>query len=93
MTRNPKTNLIPSNLSAFFVIKSLRIRNTIWNPSDHTPVSIEVELDITDDNHAVLAVSTDILTQQGSHDVKKAKKIKQEQIDWIAASMKTIFNN
>ena len=88
--RKSQNDLILSNLSGISVIKSLRIHNTIWNPSDHTPVSIEVELDITDNNHAVLA-STDILTQQGLHGMKKAKKIKQEQIDWN--SYKSLVEN
>ena len=48
--RKSQNDLILSNRSGLSVVKSLEIHNTIWNPSDHDPVSVGVELDVTDNN-------------------------------------------
>ena len=65
------------------MVKNLVVHNTIWNPSDHTPVSIEVKVDVTNNNLAVMA-SSDILSQNALNDVKKAKKVGHKNIDWDA---------
>ena len=81
--RKSQNDLILTNGTGLTAVRSLSIHNTIWNPSDHTPVSVEVELDVTDDNLAVEA-SIDILSQPSRNDMVKAKKIRPEEIDWDA---------
>ena len=88
--RKSQNDLILSNSSGLSVIRNFVIHDTIWNPSDHTPVSIELELDVTDNNLAVVA-SADILSQQGLNDIKKARKIRHEVIDWN--SYQTLVEN
>ena len=86
--RKSQNDLVLSNKSGLSVIKNFRIHNTIWNPSDHKPVSIEIDLDITNNNLAALA-SNDILSQHNLSDMKKAKKINHEQIDWDSYKLLT----
>ena len=89
-SRKSQNDLILSNKSGLSVVQNLTVHNTIWNPSDHTPVSIDVELDVTNNNLAVMA-SLDILSQNELSDIKKAKKVGQNEIDWDA--YKTLVEN
>ena len=60
--RKSQNDLILTNRTGLTTVRSLSIHNTIWNPSDHNPVSVEVELDVTD-NNLVVEVSVDIISQ------------------------------
>ena len=51
----------------------------IWNPSDHIPLVVDVELDVRDNNLSVEA-SIDILSQPARNDMLKAKKIRPEKL-------------
>ena len=71
--RKSQNDLILTNETGLNAVRSLNICNTIWNPSDHAPIAVEVELDVTDNNLAVEA-SIDILSQSAKNDILKAKK-------------------
>ena len=51
------------------------------HPSDHTPVSVDVEFDVTNDKIAVDA-SFDILSDRCASDLTKAQKIQSDKVDW-----------
>ena len=52
-----------------------------WNPSDHHPVSAEVEISISRSNIRI-ASSGDILTTAGEPEFRRRGRIKSERIDW-----------
>ena len=79
--RRSQNDLILTNKFGLSSVKNFTIHNVGWNPSDHTPVSVNVELDITNKNLAVLA-SNDIMYVQDTDAIKKPKKIQHERIDW-----------
>ena len=79
-----------TNRTGLTALRSLKIHNTIWNPSDHTRVAVNVEVDVTDDNIAVNA-SIDILSQPARKDIVKARKIRPDGIDWDA--YRTVVEN
>ena len=88
--RKSQNDLILTNETGLTAVRSLLIHSTIWNPSDHTPIAVNVELDVTENNLAV-ETSIDILSQPARNDIVKAKKIRPEGIDWDA--YKTLVEN
>ena len=79
--RTSQNDILISNQSGLLKIKRFHIHQIGWNPSDHTPISVNVDLDVTDHN-LVVAASQDILYDPSSDLIRKPKKIRQEQIDW-----------
>ena len=79
--RRSQNDLILVNEHGLCCIQRFRIHQIGWNPSDHTPVSIDLDLDVTD-VHLAVAASHDILYDQSSDLVKKPRKIQQNVIDW-----------
>ena len=79
--RKSQNDIVLANKYTLSVIRSFRIHEVGWNPSDHSPVSINIDLDVTDRNIPV-AASLDILYQHGADELKKPKKIHPEGIDW-----------
>ena len=79
--RTSQNDILISNQSGLLKIKRFHIHQIGWNPSDHTPISVNVDLDVTDRN-LVVAASRDILYDPSSDLIRKPKKIRQEHIDW-----------
>ena len=81
--RKSQNDLVLTNKAGLESVRSLCINEVGWNPSDHAPLSVMVELDVTDDKIAVEA-SLDILSDHSLSDVTKPKKISHERINWAA---------
>ena len=88
--RKSQNDLVIANQYSLSVIRGFKIHELGWNPSDHSPISINIDLDVTDRNIAVSA-SQDILYQQNSNKIRKPKKIPSEGIDWH--KYKTLVEN
>lgn len=88
--RKSQNDLILANKYSLTLIREFKIHEVGWNPSDHTPVSVNVDLDVTDKNLPV-AVSHDILYQHNNDEIRKPKKIHPEGIDWV--KYKTMVEN
>ena len=88
--RKSQNDLVFTNKHGLTHIRKFMIHEIGWNPSDHCPVSVEVDLDVTDKNLRV-AASKDILFQYNNDDIRKPKKINPEGIDW--AKYKTLVEN
>ena len=52
------------------------------NPSDHTPISVGVEVDARDDDSISVNASYDILADHPTCNIRKPKRIKDNVIDW-----------
>ena len=79
--RKSQNDIILTNKSGLLSIQKFEIHQIGWNPSDHTPISTCVELDVTNHNLSVLA-SQDIVDDYNCGSMKKAKKIHHGLIDW-----------
>ena len=88
--RKSQNDLILSNKHGLTLIREFKIHEIGWNPSDHTPVSVKIDLDVTDKNLPV-AASKDILYQYNNDSIQKPKKIHSEGIDW--SKYKTLVQN
>ena len=88
--RRSQNDLILANKHSLSFIRSFRIHDIGWNPSDHSPVSINIDLDVTDHNIPVSA-SQDILYQHGCNEIRKPRKIHPDGIDWH--KYKTLVEN
>ena len=92
--RKSQNDLILANKHSLPLIREFQIHELGWNPSDHTPVSICIDLDVTDKDLPV-AASRDILYQYGNEEIRKPKKIHPEDVDWekYKALVETDFKN
>ena len=88
--RKSQNDLVLANKYSLSAIRRFKIHDVGWNPSDHSPVSIDIDLDVTDRNIPV-AASLDILYQHGANELKKPMKIQPEGIDWL--KYKTLVEN
>ena len=81
--RKSQNDILLTNKSGITSVRSMEIHCVRWNPSDHKPVSVQADLDVTDVSLSLNA-SRDILSQPHIADTRKARKIKNELIDWDA---------
>ena len=81
--RVSRNDIVLTNLSGLSSLLDFQIHRIGWNPSDHAPISVNIELDIND-AHAAVAASHDILSGHCINEVRKAKRIKGSLIDWDA---------
>ena len=79
--RKSQNDLVLINKTGLSAVKNVQIHRIGWNPSDHTPVSVDVEFDVTNDKIAVDA-SFDILSDRCASDLTKAQKIQSDKVDW-----------
>ena len=79
--RKLQNDLLIANKSGLSSIREFSIHQIGWNPSDHTPISTVVDLDVTNHNLAV-EVSYDINFEHNGAKIKKPKKIYSDPIDW-----------
>ena len=79
--RKSQNDLVLANKHCLAVIRTFRIHDVSWNPSDHSPVSVTIDIDVTDRNIPV-AASLDILYQHGADELKKPRRIHPDGIDW-----------
>ena len=79
--RRSQNDIILSNSSGISSVNNLCIHDVGWKPSDHSPVSVECRLDVTDYNLSV-TTSFDILSQPNCDSLSKAKKIQHEKVNW-----------
>ncbi len=89
--RKSQNDIIVSNASGIRSVTRLSIHEVGWNPSDHTPVSVECRLDVTDHNLAA-ATSFDILSQPHCNTLSKAKKIQHEKVNWDTYKVLTEYD-
>ena len=88
--RQSQNDIILANRVALSFIKNFEIHREGWNPSDHTPISAECQMTFTT-NSVGLNVSKDILTERVNTAIKRARKIKSEDVDWCTYS--TLLEN
>ena len=88
--RTSQNDLVLANKHSLPLIREFRIHQVGWNPSDHTPVSVNIDLDVTDHN-LPLAASHDILYQYSCNEIRKPRKIHPDGIDW--GKYKTLIEN
>ena len=79
--RKSQNDLVLTNKTGLSAVKNVQIHRIGWNPSDHTPVSVDVEFDVTNVKIAVDA-SFDILKDRCTSDLTKAQKIQSDKVDW-----------
>ena len=63
-------------------MKKIKIHDIVTNPSDHTPISVELEVDTRDDDSISVNASYDILSDHFTCNIRKPKRIKDKVIDW-----------
>ena len=68
-------------MAALNAIEQFKVHNVMWNPSDHTPVSVTVKLSTTKRDFCNIA-SADLLTERTSVEQSKPKKIITSDVDW-----------
>ena len=79
--RKSQNDLILANLSALYAIEDFKVHNEIWNPSDHTPLSVTFKLNTVKSEFSSVA-SADLLTERTSVERLKPKKIVTSNVDW-----------
>ena len=68
--RQSQNDLLLTNAKGLVSVKAFQIHRSTWNPSDHTPISVDIELTIDNDSIGVNA-SHDILYDHNSSNVRK----------------------
>ena len=68
-------------MSALYAIEDFKVHNEIWNPSDHTPLSVTFKLNTVKSEFSSVA-SADLLTERTSVERLKPKKIVTSNVDW-----------
>ena len=71
-------------------LKSFKILDIGWNPSDHSPVTTEFTLPAYNKSTVIVA-SADLSTTAGVRPLKKPSKVKSDQVNWNSYS--TIMQN
>ena len=66
---------------AIEAIEEFKIHDIIWNPSDHTPISITLKLNMLNSDYTKCA-SADILTERFNDQLLKPKKIVTSDVNW-----------
>ena len=85
-----QNDIILANKCGLNSVKNFLLHEIGWNPSDHTPVSLECDLSIDVDSVGKLA-SLDILTDHSLKEFSKPKKIDPKMVDWDV--YKEVVNN
>ena len=86
--RKSQNDLILTNEKGLMCIKNFIIHDIAANPSDHTPVSVELDVNAVDESIGVNA-SHDILSDQSTCNIRKPRRIKDNIIDWNSYSVIT----
>ena len=60
-------------MTALEKLKKFQIYNELWNPSDHTPVSVSFKMNVVKEDCSV-ATSIDLLTEAGCQGMLKPQK-------------------
>ena len=81
--RKAQNDLLLANLPALSTLKNFVVHKEGWNPSDHSPVSVECQMVFTSASTGLNA-SKDILTEGASTASPRPKKIQKLDVDWDA---------
>ena len=73
-------------MTALNAIEEFKVHNVIWNPSDHTPISVTFKLTTIKSDFSSIA-SADLLTERTSVEQSKPKKIITSNVDWDKFSL------
>ena len=79
--RKSQNDIILANMSALNAIEKFEVHNVVWNPSDHTPVSVTFKMSTIENDFSKFA-SADLLTERWSEKQLKPKKLFTSDIDW-----------
>ena len=88
--RKSQNDLILTNEKGLTLIKKFKIHDIVTNPSDHTRISVELEVDARDDDSISVNASYDILSDHSTCNIRKPKRFKDNLIDWN--STRYLFN-
>ena len=83
--RKSQNDILLANNKGIASILDFKIQRIGWNPSDHLPISVNVELFLKRENFGI-QTSNDILDDQNV-DIKKPKKINPILVNWNTYSM------
>ena len=90
--RKSQNDILITNSNGLSKIESFNIYNTInWNPSDHSPISVNVSISIIHKNFSSIA-SGDILTTAGEPTITRERKINPVQVNWQTYNQLTFAN-
>ena len=84
--RKSQNDIILANMTALNAIEEFKVHNVIWNPSDHTPISVTFKLTTIKSDFSSIA-SADLLTERTSVEQSKPKKIITSNVDWDKFSL------
>ena len=87
--RKAQNDIILANNSALKLVKSFEIHKVGWNPSDHSPISVNCKMTFTKETFGLCA-SKDILSDRYGETVRKPKRICATNVDW--PSYKTLVD-
>ena len=79
--RKSQNDLILGNMVAIEALQEFRIHDILWNPSDHTPISVTLKLCMSNADYTKTA-SADLLTERFNDQVSKPKKIIASDVNW-----------
>ena len=79
--RKSQNDILLSNMTALQSIKNFNIHKNLWNPSDHCPISVCFEMNVTRNEYGVLA-SEDLTSDLTQYGPRKSKKITSAQVNW-----------
>ena len=79
--KKSQNDLILANTAALDAIEEFKVHNVMWNPSDHTPLSVTFKLNTIKRDFSSIA-SADLLTERISVEQSKPKKIITSNVDW-----------
>ena len=81
--RESQNDILLANSTGLNSVEDFTIHRIGWNPSDHSPISVKVTLDIRGDMLGV-RTSHDTLSDDARSSIVKATRIKPDMIDWSA---------
>ena len=79
--RKSQNDIMLANLTGLKVLEKFDIHDVIWNPSDHTPVSVSFRMDLLKDDFSVES-SSDLLSEAGGQKILKPRKIQSSKVNW-----------
>ena len=79
--RKSQNDIIVGNLSSLNALENFEIHDVIWNPSDHTPVTVSFRMDLLKDDFSVQS-SSDLLSEAGGQKTLKPRKIQSCKVNW-----------